>query len=178
MKMGNKPHRFFFRSEKVAVFESVTERQTGTNKKSPGVLLFNVSKNQYRLMLDKSVLYQNLITDHKAPCNTTGKSRGAMRLDRNRGGLLTKGARFAFCVVFAGKADNTRREQGRQQADHLIHGFRHGKPQGPGKAAEGDRRDFRKLRRIEQLFIVGIHFVHPLKTRFETGRIWPELGKP
>jgi hypothetical protein len=84
---------------------------------------------------------------------------------------------MTFCVVFAGQADNTRREQGGKQADYLIHGFRHGNTQRPRKAPDGNRRYFGKLRRIEPL-LTGIHFVHPLKTRYETGRIWLELGKP
>jgi hypothetical protein len=75
---------------------------------------------------------------------------GALRLDgggrRNCGGLPAKGAGFAFCVVFAGKADNTRREQGRKQTDYMIHGFGHGEPQCPGEAADGDRRKCGELR--------------------------------
>jgi hypothetical protein len=151
MKMGNVLRRFFFGLEKAAVFENGTKRQAGTDKVGLGILLFYVRCNQYQLMMTKSKLCQNLITDHKTPCNTPVHNRGLLRLDggnrRNRGGLLTeKSARVAFCVVFTGKADNTRREQGRQQADYLIHGFGHGNTQRPRKAADGDRRHFRKLR--------------------------------
>jgi hypothetical protein len=77
MKMGNKLRRFLFRSEKMAVFEPMTERQTGQDKKSPGVLLFYVSSNEHRLILNKSVPYQNLITDHTTPYKyTPGKKPG------------------------------------------------------------------------------------------------------
>jgi hypothetical protein len=56
----------------------------------------------------------------------------------NCGGLLTKGAKGAFRVVFTGQADNTRRKQGRQLVYYLIHGFRHGNMKEPRKASDGD----------------------------------------
>ena len=109
---------FLFCSEKAAVLESMTEGQTGTDKKSLCVLLFCMSGNQYRLMLNKGVLYQNLIADHTTPCNIPRQKPGVLRLDsgnhRSCGGLPAKGARLTFCIVFAGQTDNTRREQGGQ----------------------------------------------------------------
>ena len=38
MKIGNIPNRLLFCFEKAAVFETGTKRQTGPDKKSPGVL--------------------------------------------------------------------------------------------------------------------------------------------
>jgi hypothetical protein len=67
MKIENIPGRFLFCSEKAVMFEPMTEGQTGPDKKSPGVLFFCVRRDQYRLMLNKSVPYQNLIADHKTP---------------------------------------------------------------------------------------------------------------
>jgi hypothetical protein len=39
-------------------------------------LLFNMRSNQYRFMLNKRKLHQNLITDHKKPLYTPGVNRG------------------------------------------------------------------------------------------------------
>jgi hypothetical protein len=65
---------------------------------------------------------------------------------RNRGGLPTKSTGFTLCVIFAGKADNTRREKGRQQVDYLINRFGHGHMEEPRKASDGDRRNFGEWR--------------------------------
>jgi hypothetical protein len=54
MKIRNIPGRFFFGVEKAAVLEAMTERQAGPNQKEPGVLLFDVRRNQCRFMLAKS----------------------------------------------------------------------------------------------------------------------------
>jgi hypothetical protein len=54
MKIGDIPRRLFFCVEKVAVFETGTEGQAGTDKKRLGMLFFDVSCNQYRLVPVKS----------------------------------------------------------------------------------------------------------------------------
>jgi hypothetical protein len=48
MKMGNILFRFLFCPEKAPDFEAGTERQAGPNQKGPGVLLFDVRRNQRR----------------------------------------------------------------------------------------------------------------------------------
>jgi hypothetical protein len=45
MKMGNIPGRFFFGTEKTAVFKPMTEGQARQHKKRLGLLFFYMSRN-------------------------------------------------------------------------------------------------------------------------------------
>jgi hypothetical protein len=63
-----------------------------------------------------------------------------------RGGLLTKGAKFAFAVVFAGKADICGVQDRRQETDYEIDSCGHGLTHSPGEAADGDCGEAGELR--------------------------------
>jgi hypothetical protein len=65
MKIRNITDRFFFGMKKAAVFEAGTEGQAGTDKKSPGVLFFDVRRNQCRFTITKREPGRNLVANHR-----------------------------------------------------------------------------------------------------------------